>query len=81
MKLFNHNDTIRHGCLITLPICFSSRIIESHPLIQIDVLLLRCFMLALLKASVTIVAGFCPEFHPPFLWRSKHQTRNDCSYQ
>ena len=33
------------------------------------------------KASVTIVAGFCPEFHPPFLWRSKHQTKNDCSYQ
>ena len=30
------------------------------------------------KASVTIVTGFCPEFHPPFLWRSKHQTRNDC---
>ena len=27
------------------------------------------------KASVTIVAGFCPEFHPPFLWCSKHQTR------
>ena len=27
------------------------------------------------EASVTIVAGFCPEFHPPFLWRSKHQTR------
>ena len=27
------------------------------------------------KASVTIVAGFCPEFHPPFLWRSKHQTK------
>ena len=24
------------------------------------------------KASVTIVASFCPEFHPPFLWRSKH---------
>ena len=33
------------------------------------------------KASVMIVAGFCPEFHPPFLWRSKHQTRNDCEYQ
>ena len=27
------------------------------------------------KASVTIVDGFCPEFHPPFLWRSKHQTK------
>ena len=27
------------------------------------------------KASVTIVAGFCPEFHPPFLWRSKHKTK------
>ena len=26
-------------------------------------------------AYVTIVAGFCPEFHPPFLWRSKHQTK------
>ena len=32
-------------------------------------------------ASVTIVAGFCPEFNPPFLWRSKHQTRNECSYE
>ena len=27
------------------------------------------------KASVTIVAGFCREFHPPFLWGSKHQTK------
>ena len=34
----------------------------------------------ILRASATIVAGFCPEFHPPFLWRIKHQTRNDCSY-
>ena len=33
------------------------------------------------QASVTIVADFCPEFHPPFLWGSKHQTRNDFSYQ
>ena len=32
------------------------------------------------KASVTILAGFSPEFDPPFLWRSKHQTKNDCVY-
>ena len=32
------------------------------------------------KASVTIVAGFSPEFDPPFLWRIKHQTKNDCIY-
>ena len=33
------------------------------------------------KASLTILADFCPEFSPPFRWRSKHQTKNDCSYQ
>ena len=33
------------------------------------------------KASVTILAHFCPEFNPPFCWRSKHQTKYDCSYQ
>ena len=33
------------------------------------------------KASVTILAGFSPEFDPPFLWRSKHQTKNDYVYQ
>ena len=26
------------------------------------------------KASVTIMADFCPEFNPPFRWRCKHQT-------
>ena len=31
-----------------------------------------------LKASVTIIADFSPEFNPPFRWRSKHQTKNDC---
>ena len=30
------------------------------------------------KASVTIMADFSPEFNPPFRWRSKHQTKNDC---
>ena len=33
------------------------------------------------KASVTIVAGFSPEFDPPFLWSIKHQTKNDGIYQ
>ena len=33
------------------------------------------------KASVTIVAGLRLEFDPPFLWRSKHQTKSDCVYQ
>ena len=28
-----------------------------------------------LKASVTILADFGPEFNPPFRWRSKHQTK------
>ena len=27
------------------------------------------------KASVTILADFCPEFNPPFFWRCKHQTK------
>ena len=27
------------------------------------------------KASVTIMADFCPEFNPPFRWRCKHQTK------
>ena len=31
-----------------------------------------------LKASVTIMADFSPEFNPPVRWRSKHQTKNDC---
>ena len=30
------------------------------------------------EGSVTIVADFSPEFSPPFRWRSKHQTKNDC---
>ena len=30
------------------------------------------------KASVTIMADFSPEFDPPVRWRSKHQTKNDC---
>ena len=35
-----------------------------------------------LKASVTIVADFGPEFNPPFRWRSKHQTKkNHNAYQ
>ena len=28
-----------------------------------------------IKASVTILADFCPEFNPPFCWRCKHQTK------
>ena len=32
------------------------------------------------KASVTILAGFGPEFNPPFRWRSKHQTKNHSVY-
>ena len=32
------------------------------------------------KASVTILAGFGPEFNPPFRWRSKHQTKNHSAY-
>ena len=39
------------------------------------------FFLKNYKASVTILAGFSPEFYPPFLWRSKHQTKNGCAYQ
>ena len=31
-----------------------------------------------MKASVTIMADFSPEFNPPVRWRSKHQTKNDC---
>ena len=31
-----------------------------------------------MKASVTIMADFSPELNPPFRWRSKHQTKNDC---
>ena len=33
-----------------------------------------------LKASVTILADFGPEFNPPFRWRSKHQTKNHSTY-
>ena len=33
-----------------------------------------------IQASVTILADFCPEFNPPFRWRSKHQTKNHCAY-
>ena len=37
----------------------------------------KCAMDALYcKASVTILADFCPEFNPPFRWRSKRQTKN-----
>ena len=30
-------------------------------------------VMSLTKASVTIMADFCPEFNPPFRWRCKHQ--------
>ena len=30
------------------------------------------------QASVTILADFGPEFNPPFPWRSKHQSENQC---
>ena len=33
------------------------------------------------QASVMILAGFGPEFNPPFRWRSKHQTKNHSAYQ
>ena len=32
-------------------------------------------MVDLVKASVTIMADFSPEFDPPVRWRSKHQTK------
>ena len=41
---------------------------------------LFCYVV-MYKGSVTIVAGFSPEFDHPFLWRSKHQTKNVCLYQ
>ena len=33
-----------------------------------------------MKASVTILADFGPEFNPPFRWCSKHQTKNHSAY-
>ena len=33
------------------------------------------------KASVTILADFCPEFNPPFRWRSKHKMGGTMFYK
>ena len=51
----------------------------SHPVFY-GVLVYKLRRVNFFQASVTIVAGFSPEFDPPFIWRSKHHTKNDCVY-
>ena len=67
---------VKHGskgksCITCNLLCHSKAELDRSP--SLSFFSLTACLIS--KAFVTIVAGFCPDFNPLFLWHKKYQTK------